>query len=150
MLNEWTNDESNIKIRLKASSFFALQRVFSAHVSISGFPIISKYLVGMEYYSCWVSYVKSAHGPHHSYDKLGDMSCTPLLFSLRQWLTFGTWPLHTNCSVKITKPTPQDLTTHNILGPSHTNINPKQLLVFLSTATVICNHQTRWNTFLEE
>ena len=73
-------NESNTKIRLRVSSFFALQLV----LLISDFPIVSRYLVGMEYYSYRASYVKSAPGPHHSYDKLGGVFCTPLLFSLRQ------------------------------------------------------------------
>ena len=34
------------------------------------------------------------------------------------------------------------------MGLSHTNINPKQLLAFLSATTVICSHQTRRHPFL--
>lgn len=59
----WMNQ---IKIKLRASSFFALQQVFfSSCFWFLTSPIVSRYLVGMEDCSCRASYVKSAHGPHH-------------------------------------------------------------------------------------
>lgn len=69
---ERMNESIKYKVRLKA---FALQRVFSAHVLFSDFPI-SRWggIIFVLSFMC----EKNAHGPLRSYDELA--LCPPYLF----------------------------------------------------------------------